>query len=484
MTGHPLFLASLAFVVTGCGSVTRSYDDVADTVGLRTGHRVPLPTRQLAEADVGREVSSLLSRPLTASTAAQIALLNSRRVRATLEELNLSQADLLEASLPSNPTLAASVRWPHGGGGANSEFGLAADALNLLLLPLRRRLALHEYEAAKRRVSHELLEVVFETKEAFYELQAAQQLLNRLKTASEVNQVSGDIARRLREAGNITELELLREQTNAQQSAVDVNRASGEISAAREKVNRLLGLTTSQGRAWRFSENLPAMPKAEPSLASLEAAAVANRQDLAAEAETVVALEQGYSLTRKMRFFPALNVGVETEREVDGERLTGPTLDVELPVFNQGQGRVMKADATLAKAKASREALELEVRSDVRAALQRVQLARQLYQQISGSLLPQRQRILAETLLQYNAMQVSNFELLQAKSTEVEAQRSAIEALRDYWVARADLEKAAGGSLKPAKASMGGKAAQSAEARVQARPSSRKSETQPTHAHP
>lgn len=458
MTCHSLFLIALALVVTGCSSAMRNYDDVAETVGSRTGKVVPLPTRQLSESDVSREVSSLLSRPLTANTAAQIALLNSRRVRATLEELNLSQADLLEASLPSNPTLSSSVRRPSGGGGSNSEFGLAADVLNLLLLPLRRSLALHEYEAAKRRVSHELLEVIFETKEAFYELQAAQQLLNRLKTAAEIHQVSGDIARRLREAGNITELEHLREQTSAQQSAVDITRATGEIAAAREKVNRLLGLTTSQGRAWSFSENLPAMLKAEPSLASLEAAAVANRQDLAAEAETVAALEQGYSLTRKMRYFPALNLGVDTEKEVDGEHLTGPTLEVELPLFNQGQGRMMKATATLAKARASHEALELEVRSDVRGALQRVRLARQLHQQISGTLLPQRQHILAETLLQYNAMQVSNFELLQAKSTEIEAQRAAIEALRDYWVARAELEKAAGGSFKAAKAISSAKA--------------------------
>jgi cobalt-zinc-cadmium efflux system outer membrane protein len=459
MTRRSLPLLLISIAATGCSSAPRGYDDVAETVGSRTGQSVRLPTQDLAGSDVRREVSSLLARPLTANAAAQIALFNSGRVRATLEELNLSQADLLEASLPSNPTLSASVRWPRGGGSANSEFGLAADVLNLLLLPLRQRLALHEYEAAKRRVSHELLEVIFETKEAFYEVQAAQQLLDRLKTAAEINNVSSDIARRLREAGNITELELLQEQANSQQSAVDISRATGELATAREKVNRILGLTTAEGRAWRFSGSFPAMPRSEPSLVALEAAAVVNRQDLAAEAETVAALERGYSLTRKMRYFPALNVGIDTERDVNGERVTGPSLDVELPVFNQGRGRLMKASAQLAKARASHEALALEIRSDVRAALQRVQLARQLHQQVSGTLLPQRKRILAETLLQYNAMQVSNFGLLQAKSAEIEAQRAAVEALREYWVARAELEKAAGGSLTPSRAAAGGKAA-------------------------
>lgn len=448
-----LFIAFL----TGCG--TKSYDEVASTIHDRTGKIIALPTRHYSAADVNASVTGLLNRPLSAHSAAQIALLNSRRVRATLEELNLSQADLLEASIPSNPSLAASARFPKGEGGTNSEFGLTTDLINLLLLPLRKRLALREYEAAQKRISHELLEVIFETREAFYELQAEAQLLQRLQAGAQVNNISSDIATRLRAAGNLTELEMLQEQTNAKQSAVDISRATGSVAVAREKVNRLLGLTTAQGMAWSFAQSLPPIPPAEPALASLETAAVANRQDLAAQAESLAAFQVGYSLTSKMRYIPALNIGVNTEREAEGDRLTGPTLDIELPIFNFGQARIRKARAEIAKAEATYEALELEVRSDVRRALKLVVTARNLHHEITGSLLPQRQRILAETLLQYNAMQVSNFVLLQAKTSELEAQRAAVEAHRDYWVARAELEKATGGSLKPTSAFRGAKEA-------------------------
>lgn len=62
-------------------------------------------------------------------------------------------------------------------------------------------------------------------------------------------------------------------------------------------------------------------------------------------------------------------------------------------------------------------------------------------------LLPQRQRILHETLLQYNAMQKSNYELLLAKERDQQEEQAAIEALRDYWIARAELERAVGGRL-------------------------------------
>ena len=220
-----------------------------------------------------------------------------------------------------------------------------------------------------------------------------------------MNNVSSDIAKRLRDAGNITALELLQEQTNSQQATIDISRARGGVSLAREKLNRVMGLTSAESQSWRFAENLPSPPKSDPPLSGLEAAAVANRQDLAATREELAALEMGLSLARKMRFFPALNVGVDTERDVDGARVTGPRVDLELPIFNWGQGRVLKANAQTAQARAAYEAMELEVRSDVRRAVQQVQTARSLYNQISTNLLPQRQKILGETLLQYNAMQ-------------------------------------------------------------------------------
>jgi cobalt-zinc-cadmium efflux system outer membrane protein len=44
-------------------------------------------------------------------------------------------------------------------------------------------------------------------------------------------------------------------------------------------------------------------------------------------------------------------------------------------------------------------------------------------------------------------MLVGAYQLLQAKQNEVSSYREFIEALRDYWLARAELERATGGSL-------------------------------------
>ena len=52
--------------------------------------------------------------------------------------------------------------------------------------------------------------------------------------------------------------------------------------------------------------------------------------------------------------------------------------------------------------------------------------------------LPTRIKIVNRTLLQYNAMQVSPYELFLAKSAELEAERGYIDTLRDYWITRAN----------------------------------------------
>jgi outer membrane protein, heavy metal efflux system len=54
-------------------------------------------------------------------------------------------------------------------------------------------------------------------------------------------------------------------------------------------------------------------------------------------------------------------------------------------------------------------------------------------------LLPLRTRIVEQTQLQYNAMQVGIFQLLLAKREQIAAARQYIETLRDYWLARLDL---------------------------------------------
>jgi outer membrane protein TolC len=46
-------------------------------------------------------------------------------------------------------------------------------------------------------------------------------------------------------------------------------------------------------------------------------------------------------------------------------------------------------------------------------------------------------------------MEIGNFELFTTKAEEARTEREYVGAARDYWITRAELERAVGGSLRP-----------------------------------
>ena len=179
-----------------------------------------------------------------------------------------------------------------------------------------------------------------------------------------------------------------------------------------------------------------------------ESRAIAQRLDLKALRMRMDVIGQSLALRTKTRYVPVeIKVGVDTEREPDAQRLTGPTLDLELPIFNQGQGEIAKLTAQYRQAQRELEAREVNARSEVREARDQMMAARDLTSHIETRLLPIQQQALKLTLQQYNYMLKGAYDLLVAKQNEVAAERSHIDAWRDYWIARTELERAVGGSL-------------------------------------
>ena len=92
-------------------------------------------------------------------------------------------------------------------------------------------------------------------------------------------------------------------------------------------------------------------------------------------------------------------------------------------------------------------ALGVQIRSTVRTVHERVQGAQDRALYYRDILLPLRERIVNETQLQYNAMQLGVFDLLRAREQQIQAAIAYIETLRDYWLARTDLEHMLSGRL-------------------------------------
>lgn len=441
---------TLMLLLGGCttSSPQASLPNVQTQLTERAGIQATWPLTDDERAGAETAVRDILSTDLTVDSAVRIALLNNRNLRATFEELGLSQAGLAAATRLPNPSFDASVRWPKNAPrGPNVEFGLSIPLIEALLLPARKIVAQNQLLQTQYRVSHEVLALVAEVRSSVYSVLGHQELRDRLAVLAEISQAAAEIGQRQYDAGNITQLELAQLQGSAQQSQIELTRADAGISEAREHVNRLLGLSSDQIQ-WKISGGLPALPATDDLPENLEALARELRLDLSALHTQTELAQKAFALKQRTRLLPgAANLGLSTERDTDGSRLTGPSVGVQLPLFDQGQPELARLSAELRQSQDRTAALTADIGSEVRTASAKLLASRQAAEFYQETLLPQRRAVLQETLLHYNAMQKSVYELLAAKQQQQLSERESIEALRDYWLARTELERAIGRRL-------------------------------------
>jgi cobalt-zinc-cadmium efflux system outer membrane protein len=426
-----------------------TFQSVQQTVQERAGKTVRWQMDQAAHEQALQDVRLLLRKPLTIDSAVQIALFNNRSLQATVEEIGLSAADLIEAATIPNPKIDLSIRFPDKPpSGTYIDYGAAIDFLSIIMIPLKKRVAKDQLEAADLRVSNEILELISQVKTAFYSLQASQQLLKRFRLIVDTSAASLDLAQRQHEAGNITDLGLVQQQASYSRSRLDVAATEAEIRRNREKLNRLLGLW-GMDTDWRVSDELPEVPSSDLPMRGLERLAISQRLDLQADYLQLTSQSKNLGLTKSFRLLGALDFGINSERETDSQTRTGPTFAIELPIFNQGQARIARGEAALRQAQDKFEALAVDVRSRIRELRDELTSKREIANFYEEELLPDQRRILNESLTNYNAMAIGNFELFTTKAEEARTEREYIEAVRDYWITRTELERAVGGNLGP-----------------------------------
>jgi cobalt-zinc-cadmium efflux system outer membrane protein len=439
----------LPLVIAGCASTNpkTAFNDVDKTVNARMGESVQWLRNDSTNDEVAKVIEPLLKMNLNAPAAVTIALLNNRSLQAEFEEIGISQAGVAQASRLQNIEIAGSWRFPNRPpSAADIEYSAAGNLLDLLMLPAKKTIAARNLEQTKLRVADKVLQLAADTQITFYTMQAQTEVADRLNTILEVNDAQADLAQRQYDAGNINDLELHNQQAPSIQSHLDLMKAKAGTQAQREHLNRLLGLSGEQIN-WQIADELPPLPEKELPLENLESLAVNQRLDLAASRNQAEAIAAALRLKQHTRFIPGATIGVVSERTPDGQRVTGPTLDLELPIFDQGQPAIAKLTAEFQQAKDNYAAQEINVRSEVREARAALLAEREAVEFSQKNLLPLRKQILGETLLQYNAMQKNSFDLLVAKEREQNGEQINVEALRDYWIARVELERAVGGRL-------------------------------------
>jgi cobalt-zinc-cadmium efflux system outer membrane protein len=446
MVGTKTIAAVLSVLALGgCATVPREagFGDVQKAVAERSGHLVQWRGRTAEDSAVDQAVRTLLEKELTSEDAVEVALLNNLTLQATYQDLGIAQADLVQAGLLQNPVLSLERRFT----GQAAEFDVAQDLISLLAMPLRKRVAGARFEVEKRRVGNAVLEIAAETRDAFYMLQAAEQTLEMRRSVAEATAASVDAAKRLHDAGNTNDLDLANERKLAGQARLDLAMAENEAVQARERLTTLMGVW-GPATTWKISPRLPDPPASDPPQQGLETLAISRRLDLEAGRQEVIAAAQSLGLTQAFRYIPEITLFAHYSHETNPVHSIGPGVQFTVPLFDQGQAQVAKGQAMLQQAQLRYAAMAVEIRSKVRATYSQMIHARARAEYYRREVLPLQQQILDQTQLQFNGMFFGVFRLLEAKQAQINAGREYIEALRDYWVKRAELEKVTGGRLE------------------------------------
>ena len=425
----------------GFASVRQS---IADRIGSDLHwHAEPVPDEQAAS-----EVERMLGNPLTADTAAQIALLNNRGIQALYHELEISHADVIQAGLLRNPIFDASVLFPLDGGNTEINLGIRLPLLEAFLVPARKRVGESRFGETETHVIARVMDLAHETRAAFFQAQAAQQHAALMEKRVLAVELAFDFARRLRQAGNITELELHKQRDHYEKARLELRRAESSRFGSRERLNRLMGLW-GERIDWEIEGELPGIPAEElengPDRIDLESRVVEASLDLESARQRIVTAGHELGIQNATALVPKLELGAEAERNEDW--VMGPTLSFPIPLFDQGQARRARGRAHLRRAQESYTALAIHVRSHAREAYEQYASARDIVHYYQHVILPLRERIVNETELQYHAMRVGPLEMLLAKEQEIAAGIEYVHAMKDYWIARARIEQMLSGRV-------------------------------------
>lgn len=402
-------------------------------------------------------VQALLAEPLSEEAAIQIALLNNRGLQAAYNDLGISEADYVQASLPPNPAIVLNRTF---GTGSFVEFGfqLVGNLLASATRPSRTEIARREFEEARYRAIATTLSLTIDVRRAYVRALAAQQRLALLEQARQTADASAQMMKQLGETGAANKLDQARVSAFYADLSVQVAQARLAVTTSREALTRILGLWGSD-LAYRLPARLPALPAAADALADVEVDAMRRRVDLIVLRYEIATLAKSANFVNATRYLSFLELGLGYRNEVEtggtGEQTSknryGIELGIVIPVFDTGQARMTAAQEIYMRAINRLVERSVNARSEARVAYATYRATYDIARYYQSRIVPLRRQISSEVLLRYNGMLTDVFEVLIEERERINASIASLDALRDYHLAVADLQAAliVGGTVPP-----------------------------------
>ena len=310
--------------------------------------------------------------PLAEDQAVLLALWNNALFHEQLVELDLTKADLIQAGLLPNPEFV--YYWPE----FDKQFKYLFDfpLESLYLRPFRLKSAAAENQRAAGRVTQLALDLIRDTRQAYADLQLAQERVKVAERAVQLREKILAIAEGRLKAGDASELDVSTARIDVLIARQDLIRIGFEVPVAEERLRNLTGLSGSSVEL--RSDSVVFDPRTARTVDDLVADATATRPDAVAAdfAAQAASVRLRFARLGWVRFLGLGDATSGLSGRHGSDHDFGPGLRFTVPIFNQGQGAISRAKAEYDQIERRRLTVNNQIVQDVRTSYARFQQAR------------------------------------------------------------------------------------------------------------
>lgn len=438
-----VFIISLIF--SGCVSVEtkEEWQRITNFYVDKAGSQVLWQKTEDDERLIKEEIKNLLSDGLSMDDSIRIALINNKRLQAIFEELGIAKADLVQAGLLTNPDLTLIFRFPFGGGGTGIEAGGLFNLSDIWQIPLKKKIASLKLEIAIYQIQAEILNTVRDAKTAYIDYIFLYLMRDEMERFKDTVEEWRDHLLFREGFGFTSAIDIYMAEAVLAETELEFSKVESELLIARYRLNRILGLWDIQ---WETSVDLSILEKLPtlPGLEKLISHAISHRPDIQIAKKEVEEARRTLSLERA-RIFSNVQAGALYERGIDEEESMGPEIGIQIPIFDQNQAQISKAEYRLRRKEKALKAKIDEAREEISILYEKLIFLKEQIDSLKTKIIPVREKALEFAERYFNAMELNMLYLIEARKNLIATKKAYLNALKDYQKELEDIIRITGG---------------------------------------
>lgn len=310
---------------------------------------------------------------------------------------------------------------------------------------LRGKIASHESGEIQQDIDLLKLDIIFQVKQAFYNLLFTQENLNYARLNQELSQDFLKKAELKFDAGDVAKVEVLRASVEAAKAANEVRIATNEVRLAKAYLNYLMA--RKKYEPLEISGELRG-PAIELNLEELKSRALSFRPEMK-KISFSLQKEQLQKKTAYMSYLPDFELGVNRHKVAGEGSWWDVTLSFPIPLFfwQPAKGEIAEAQAHINSLYREAEHWKNTIALEVEEAYMNALATANQIKLFEDEILTQAEEVYNMYLFSYQEGEIGGIELIEARRTLIEARTSYADALFNYRAAIAALEKSIGQPL-------------------------------------